>query len=233
MSEDYSDRQMEKILKRVHKWGFEFSQSPHFAGLSEEQKGESEAILMHFAEYMYSYVGLAPEEWDEEGLEECCLEVLPRKISAEAVYFRSVGPVLEAFFRCAAEKGWLKSAPQLARRVEKIGRRIVQNAADPGNWGLAKSFLMAAMDAGVDPTNQQEMDAFMYLYNLQLMAQHERRKGGKRSAPPLPEPSAASGLLEDERGTMHRAVPKVGRNDPCPCGSGKKYKKCCGKSEPR
>ena len=23
--------------------------------------------------------------------------------------------------------------------------------------------------------------------------------------------------------------PKIGRNDPCPCGSGKKYKKCCGK----
>lgn len=25
-----------------------------------------------------------------------------------------------------------------------------------------------------------------------------------------------------------RSVDKVGRNDPCPCGSGKKYKKCCG-----
>ena len=24
-----------------------------------------------------------------------------------------------------------------------------------------------------------------------------------------------------------RETPKVGRNDPCPCGSGKKYKKCC------
>jgi len=24
-------------------------------------------------------------------------------------------------------------------------------------------------------------------------------------------------------------TPKVGRNDPCPCNSGKKYKKCCGK----
>jgi preprotein translocase subunit SecA len=24
---------------------------------------------------------------------------------------------------------------------------------------------------------------------------------------------------------------KVGRNDPCPCGSGKKYKKCCGAKE--
>jgi len=29
--------------------------------------------------------------------------------------------------------------------------------------------------------------------------------------------------------TFVRNTPKVGRNDPCPCGSGKKYKKCCGK----
>jgi uncharacterized protein len=28
----------------------------------------------------------------------------------------------------------------------------------------------------------------------------------------------------------HRASTKVGRNDPCPCGSGKKFKKCCGKA---
>ncbi|MDA8230196.1 MAG: YchJ family protein [Magnetospirillum sp.] len=28
--------------------------------------------------------------------------------------------------------------------------------------------------------------------------------------------------------TAPRAAAKVGRNDPCPCGSGKKYKKCCG-----
>ena len=28
-----------------------------------------------------------------------------------------------------------------------------------------------------------------------------------------------------------REEPKVGRNDPCPCGSGKKYKKCCGKGK--
>jgi preprotein translocase subunit SecA len=27
---------------------------------------------------------------------------------------------------------------------------------------------------------------------------------------------------------VQRATPKVGRNDPCPCGSGKKYKKCHG-----
>jgi len=28
--------------------------------------------------------------------------------------------------------------------------------------------------------------------------------------------------------TYVRSQPKIGRNDPCPCGSGKKYKKCCG-----
>jgi preprotein translocase subunit SecA len=30
--------------------------------------------------------------------------------------------------------------------------------------------------------------------------------------------------------TIRRDQPKVGRNDPCPCGSGKKYKQCCGKT---
>jgi uncharacterized protein len=26
-----------------------------------------------------------------------------------------------------------------------------------------------------------------------------------------------------------RAAPKTGRNDPCPCGSNRKFKKCCGR----
>ena len=30
---------------------------------------------------------------------------------------------------------------------------------------------------------------------------------------------------------VHKKNEKVGRNDPCPCGSGKKYKKCCGRNE--
>ncbi|WP_319762922.1 preprotein translocase subunit SecA [Maridesulfovibrio sp.] len=34
---------------------------------------------------------------------------------------------------------------------------------------------------------------------------------------------------ETKKKPKRRSEPKVGRNDPCPCGSGKKYKKCCGK----
>ncbi len=35
-------------------------------------------------------------------------------------------------------------------------------------------------------------------------------------------------LAQRKSGTIHNDS-KVGRNDPCPCGSGKKYKQCCGK----
>lgn len=34
---------------------------------------------------------------------------------------------------------------------------------------------------------------------------------------------------EDAAEETIKSVPKVGRNEPCPCGSGEKYKKCCGK----
>jgi uncharacterized protein YecA (UPF0149 family) len=35
-------------------------------------------------------------------------------------------------------------------------------------------------------------------------------------------------MPEDEEEDARPVVSKAGRNDPCPCGSGKKYKKCCG-----
>jgi preprotein translocase subunit SecA len=48
-----------------------------------------------------------------------------------------------------------------------------------------------------------------------------------RAAPrPSPEPTLTSSLGPVAR--ANPAVPEVGRNDPCPCGSGKKYKKCHG-----
>jgi SEC-C motif-containing protein len=37
-----------------------------------------------------------------------------------------------------------------------------------------------------------------------------------------------TGQLESAGQTVRYEKPKPGRNDPCPCGSGKKYKKCCG-----
>jgi preprotein translocase subunit SecA len=44
-----------------------------------------------------------------------------------------------------------------------------------------------------------------------------------------PATSYKGQLPQEHIPTYKREEPKVGRNDPCPCGSGKKYKKCCGK----
>jgi preprotein translocase subunit SecA len=43
-----------------------------------------------------------------------------------------------------------------------------------------------------------------------------------------PVPARTGG--DDVVKTVRREEPKVGRNDPCPCGSGKKYKKCHGQA---
>jgi len=53
-------------------------------------------------------------------------------------------------------------------------------------------------------------------------------------APPSKDPSRGSDIVSEaaaavEKARPVRAGPKVGRNDPCPCNSGKKYKHCCGK----
>jgi preprotein translocase subunit SecA len=42
------------------------------------------------------------------------------------------------------------------------------------------------------------------------------------------QPQAAATQVAERPVQVKRVQPKVGRNDPCPCGSGKKYKKCCG-----
>ncbi len=49
------------------------------------------------------------------------------------------------------------------------------------------------------------------------LADHARRRGADLAADD-----------KDKRKPVVHAGPQVGRNDPCPCGSGKKYKKCCG-----
>src|SRR5262245_43508053 len=87
-------------------------------------------------------------------------------------------------------------------------------------------------------------------YNARLMAQRERQRramqlGGGEGAP-APMPMAAQGSASGSapaakaaaaatrpqqapvQQTVRRETPKVGPNEPCPCGSGKKYKKCHG-----
>lgn len=53
----------------------------------------------------------------------------------------------------------------------------------------------------------------------------------KREQVAKPLATSSDGTDTVNRTVRKSAKDKVGRNDPCPCGSGKKYKKCCGKDE--
>ena len=80
-----------------------------------------------------------------------------------------------------------------------------------------------------------------YLFRLQPVlreAEGEVTEGERRAPVAFPSRrarqvnysygAAASGGQDAKVETIHRQAPKVGRNDPCPCGSGKKFKKCHG-----
>jgi preprotein translocase subunit SecA len=67
-----------------------------------------------------------------------------------------------------------------------------------------------------------------------FLVQAVRQEGAASAAPPSlaahPQPKLTLNRGEEPTApkTVHRSDEKVGRNDPCPCGSGKKYKKCHG-----
>jgi preprotein translocase subunit SecA len=74
------------------------------------------------------------------------------------------------------------------------------------------------------------------LFNLQVVAEQapdqlQRRRAARRASLNFTGPNQGAAPAGEEEGrikTVVRSAPKVGRNDPCPCGSGKKYKKCHG-----
>lgn len=86
-------------------------------------------------------------------------------------------------------------------------------------------------------TERIKADAVEYLFKAQVAAPedgpHLRQRGRRQrtvahrgNMPGMPETSGEDG--ETTVTTVRRQGEKVGRNAPCPCGSGKKYKKCCG-----
>ena len=61
------------------------------------------------------------------------------------------------------------------------------------------------------------------LFLVQVRPQQEikREKVAKETG------TTAAGVSQVKKSPVRTAAKKVGPNDPCPCGSGKKYKKCC------
>lgn len=93
-------------------------------------------------------------------------------------------------------------------------------------------FLRLGTDDGIDITKRAgDAEAWMNKIELSLVKMHAYWKDKRASQP--------GGLLGDDfhLGGHKKVVQvvrggkKIGRNDPCPCGSGKKFKKCCGAND--
>jgi preprotein translocase subunit SecA len=76
------------------------------------------------------------------------------------------------------------------------------------------------------------------LFNLQVVSEQapeqlQQRRQRRPTSMTFTGPNQTASAAGEEAArtkTVTRDQPKIGRNEPCPCGSGKKYKKCCGAS---
>lgn len=118
-------------------------------------------------------------------------------------------------------------APEL---LEDVRRAYENGLVDPGFADLAG----IERDLRTRPQGQRERhhvitDAIAEMERRDSFDREEQRPRTLPKPPaPLVLPAAAPPETYVALQPFHRQ-PKVGRNDPCPCGSGKKHKKCCGK----
>ncbi len=117
-----------------------------------------------------------------------------------------------------------------------------------GHQDPAMAYAAEGFDMFEEMINNIKEEAVKFCFNVTLQTNTERKQvmeaknaekeeaapsiGGARVRSQMPgeapKPRTTSGDAKPE--PIKRETPKIGRNDLCPCGSGKKYKNCCGKN---
>ncbi len=94
---------------------------------------------------------------------------------------------------------------ELAAELDQMSPQILAQAKDPQMRALIIGIYRKMLVDGVNINDDKEVKKWMKKH-----------------------PEVLQGGESVKVETVRREEPKVGRNDPCICGSGKKYKKCCG-----
>lgn len=114
---------------------------------------------------------------------------------------------------------WIDHIDAMDQLKQGIGLRAV------GQEDPVRAYKIEGFDMFAEMIDSIQTDTIKFLYGASLETNTERKQQtvitGASSA------STEKAAKKPER----RSEPKVGRNDPCPCGSGKKYKKCHGANE--
>jgi SEC-C motif-containing protein len=127
--------------------------------------------------------------------------------SRYTAYVRHAFEHLGRSLSAAERKGWSpEDAKRWAEQSEWLGLKILRTEAGGPNDQEGIVEFAARFRSGGQDHEHLETARFA-------------REGGQW---------VYAGQITPKGQTVRRETPKPGRNDPCPCGSGKKYKKCCG-----
>jgi SEC-C motif domain protein len=153
-----------------------------------------------------------------EATYDACCAPIHRDIQQAATALQLMRARYSAFVKCDID--FLHDS--LARELRGDFDRVTASAWAKSEW-LGLEVLGHEAGAGTDSEGQVEFVARFRLRGV-LQKHHERARF-------LREDGAwryNDGELVGETQAPVVAGPRIGRNEPCPCGSGKKYKKCCG-----
>jgi hypothetical protein len=191
-----------------------FARSSEFTSLPDGEYGLVDCLLQYGADYL----GASLATMSVSDLNEIVFSIIPRKVMLEAEFAADLIREFNAFFRFVDREYSLPGAKELANSLDaKAKKRLAKELGNQSNFGMAKSFFSAGKAAGYDMTSQHDLNLFTTVYNKGLEQPHS-----SSGAEVLPSDES-----EEYIPTFKRESPRVGRNDPCPCGSGKKHKKCC------
>jgi preprotein translocase subunit SecA len=145
-----------------------------------------------------------------------CHEVLSEK--RDTIGEEQLQNIERAILLRSVDSAWMEHIDNMDHLKQGIGLRAYgQN--DP-----VKAYTKEGFDLFDDMVMQIQENTVRYLFSLEI-----------KSAPKEEKTVDFSNMKTNEAqiegntpGGQQRKNQKVGRNDPCPCGSGKKYKKCCG-----
>lgn len=147
----------------------EFESAPEYNLLDTNQKENASFIISTFLDFMYNYEGVELGEWSPSNIEEVCLNLVPRKVSADQELFEIYGDVVIIFLQFLENNKYIANADILIKKVIAIKSKIPIESKKTGNWGIAKTMMMQAMEMGLDLDNEEEMDDFLLYQQLSAM----------------------------------------------------------------
>jgi hypothetical protein len=142
--------------------------------------------------------------------------------AAEAVEHPSVQPDLSQL-DLSQIAGMLPRAMKLPPGLDM---KQLKNLMESAQGKIMTDFLHFCQERGIQPDERMLDDPRMQELQKQWKSTPRDALDGKTPAEMM---EGSPGFMPEKVETFRRTEPHVGRNDPCPCGSGRKYKKCCGR----